>query len=94
MGFSSPAAPAVRPWGRGGGGSPGPDLNPVGRAGAGGGSRGRGLDGVLGAFSNPSFHRSNLKVHKPRSPNGQRVMGILLRYVCWGTDQSPPPPGG
>ena len=24
--------------------------------------------------------------------NDQRVMGILLRYVCWGTHQPPPPP--
>ena len=24
--------------------------------------------------------------------NGQRVMGIILRYVCWGTHQPPPPP--
>ena len=26
------------------------------------------------------------------SQNDQRVMGIILRYVCWGTD--PPPPRG
>ena len=26
-------------------------------------------------------------------PDGQRVMGIILRYVCWGTQGPPPPPG-
>ena len=26
--------------------------------------------------------------------NDQRVMGIILRYVCWGTHRPPPPPGG
>ena len=25
--------------------------------------------------------------------NDQRVMGIILRYVCWGTHRPPPPPG-
>ena len=25
--------------------------------------------------------------------NDRRVMGIILRYVCWGTHQPPPPPG-
>ena len=24
--------------------------------------------------------------------NDQRVMGIILRYVCWGTHRLPPPP--
>ena len=24
--------------------------------------------------------------------NDQRVMGIILRYVCWGTHCPPPPP--
>ena len=23
--------------------------------------------------------------------NDQRVMGIILRYVCWGTHRPPPP---
>ena len=27
-------------------------------------------------------------------PNDQRVMGIILRYVCWGTHRPPPPPPG
>ena len=26
--------------------------------------------------------------------NDQRVMGIILRYVCWGTHRPPPPPPG
>ena len=26
--------------------------------------------------------------------NDQRVMGIILRYVCWGTHRPPPPPRG
>ena len=26
--------------------------------------------------------------------NDQRVMGIILRYVCWGTQRPPPPPTG
>ena len=26
--------------------------------------------------------------------NDQCVMGIILRYVCWGTHRPPPPPGG
>ena len=25
--------------------------------------------------------------------NDHRVMGIILRYVCWGTHRPPPPPG-
>ena len=25
--------------------------------------------------------------------NDQRVMGIILRYACWGTHRPPPPPG-
>ena len=24
--------------------------------------------------------------------NDQLVMGIILRYVCWGTHRTPPPP--
>ena len=26
--------------------------------------------------------------------NDQRVMGIIFRYVCWGTHRPPPPPRG
>ena len=26
-------------------------------------------------------------------PKSSRVMGIILRYVCWGTHGPPPPPG-
>ena len=34
------------------------------------------------------------KVCDPYIQNDQRVMGIILRYVCWGTHRPPPPPRG
>ena len=60
----------------------------------------------MGAWANGQIFSENFFTPVVYVPNDQRVMGIILRYVCWGTYQpllgslvpdlpthlSPPPP--